>query len=44
MKFRLTLTVYIRDIASSLTVDYGEYFKLTVNIYFDRGRSSEYKL
>ena len=29
---------------SGLTVDYGEHFKLTVDIYFDRGRRSEYRM
>ena len=29
---------------SGLTVDYGEYFKLTVDFYFDCGRCSEYRL
>ena len=38
LKFCLTLTMRY----SGLTVDYGEYFKLTVDFYFDRSRSSEY--
>ena len=29
---------------SGLTVDYGEYFKLTVDLYFDCGHSLEYRL
>ena len=29
---------------SDLTIDYGEYFKLTVDFYFDHSRSSEYIL
>ena len=27
---------------SDLTVDYGEYFKLTVDFHFDKGQRSEY--
>ena len=27
---------------SDLTVDYGEYFKLTIDFHFDRGQRSEY--
>ena len=43
LKFCLTLTNLTMYIKSGLTVDYGVYFKLTVDFYFDRGRSSEYR-
>ena len=50
LKFCLTLTNLIDCVAAiskrynGLTIDYGEYFKLTVNFYFDHGRSPEYRL
>ena len=41
MTFDQFITIYY----SGLTlVDYGEYFKLTVDSYFDRGCSSEYRM
>ena len=44
LKFCLTLTnLTMPKRYSSLTVDYEEYFKLTVDFHFDRGRSSEYR-
>ena len=38
-------TVFANPVTySGLTVDHGEYFELTVDFYFDHGRSSEYRL
>ena len=45
LKIRLTFDQFITRYYSGLTVvDYGEYFKLTVDLYFDHGRSLEYRM
>ena len=31
------------NLLDQLTVDYGKYFKLTVDLYFDCSRNSEYR-
>ena len=36
--------IYVSKRYSGLTVDYGEYFKLTIDFYFDRGHRSEYRM
>ena len=49
MKFHSTLTNLTMSLAiskrySGLTVDYGEYFNLTVDFYFDHGLRSKYRV
>ena len=46
MKFCLTFDQldHMDQRYSGLTVDYGAYFKLTVDFHFDQGRRSEYRI